>query len=98
MSLLYRLGINKEKRAGVKNVPKVPLTFKQKQEQIKSQNRKDHRMKVDNEKNCVIIPTVARECPVCQNPMQVAVGQLAFSHRECRSRARRSTRRSLALA
>lgn len=90
MSLLDRLGIDATKRKSANNQAPVVLTFKQKQEAIKRKNREEHRSNREAHLSKRETPRTARECGVCQKPMYVAVGQLQFSHRECRPRARRS--------
>lgn len=89
MSLLDRLGIDATKRKSANNQTPAVLTFKQKQEAIKRQNQATHRSNREAHLSKRETPRVARECPVCQKPMYVAVGQLQFSHRECRARAKR---------
>ena len=91
MSLLDKLGIGKDKR---KVDPTRTMNYKQKQDFLRVQNKK--RQEELDERTAKIgkVDPVERECPVCQLPMKVAVGQLQFCHKECKPRYKRALARS----
>lgn len=91
MSLLDTLGIAKDKR---KVDPTLTMGFKQKQEYFKAQAKKRNEEIEERTAKIGTVPPVERECPVCQKPMYVAVGQLQFCHKECKPRYKRAIARS----
>lgn len=91
MSLLDKLNIGKDKRKA-----KMPLglNYLQQQEWKRAQARKQ-KAEID-ERTAKIgkVDPVERECPVCERPMKVAVGQLMFRHKECKGKYKRALARS----
>lgn len=64
------------------NIMKMP--FKARQEAIRIQNKKARDQDKAFLAKRVPSPLTARECPVCQKPMMVGVGQLMLCHKECK--------------
>lgn len=70
------------------------LNYLQQQEWRRSQQKKQDQEREERTAKIGTVPLTERECPVCELPMQVAVGQLMFCHKECKSRYKRALARS----
>lgn len=72
------------------------MNHNQKQEFFRAERRRESQKTKELEAKKVPSPLTARECPVCQKPMMVAVGQLQFSHKECKPVYKKAVRRAIA--
>ena len=91
MSLLDKLGIDKDKR---KVDPTLTMNYKQKQDFLRAQNKKRQAEIEERTAKIGKVAPVERECPVCKLPMKVSLGQLMFCHSECKPRYKRALARS----
>lgn len=90
MSLLDKLGINKDKR---KTKMPLGLNYLQQQEWKRSQQKKND---LEREERTARISTPQpkeRPCPICEKPLIVPVGTVMHCHKECKPRFKRAVRR-----
>ena len=91
MSLLDKLGIDKSKQ---KKDPTKSMSFIQKQSFLRSERKKMNDKTKEMLSKKKVVPPVMRECPICGDPMKVAVGQLMFCHKECKAKYKRHMRKA----
>lgn len=73
----------------------MKMPFKARQEAIRIQNKKarDENKAIFAKK--LPSPVTARECPVCEKPMMVGVGQFMLCHKSCKPQYKRALIRAL---